>query len=210
MDLAIAIIGAAAAVAAAIAALGSWKAARKSNDTAGLMARIEQDRWHQDLTPEFDVTFTARDTADDSADLRVTLKRSPLGRLDEVIITILDEAGKDHWTRGLPDGVTQAEAQMFVWGPWEFNTGASEQVVSNRVSRTRAYSLTTGKNWDLLPLTRTRPGRWMSPTSQDNWRKQYTDQPVRLLITCRRAGHEPWAVPYDAETEPEIEGPYVV
>ena len=102
------------------------------------------------------------------------------------------------------------KAEAFIWGPWEFNTGASEQVVSNRVSRTRAYSLTTGKNWDLLPLTRTRPGRWMSPTSQDNWRKQYTDQPVRLLITCRRAGHEPWAVPYDAETEPEIEGPYVV
>lgn len=38
---------------------------------------------------------------------------------------------------------------MFVWGPWQFSTGASEQVASNRTTRPRAYSLTTGKNWDL-------------------------------------------------------------
>jgi hypothetical protein len=116
MDLAIAIIGAAAAVAAAIAALGFWKAARKSNATADLMAGIEWDRRYQELTPEFDVTFTARDTADDSADLRVALKPGRLQRLDEVTIAILDEAGKAHWTRGLPDGVTQDEAEIFVWG----------------------------------------------------------------------------------------------
>lgn len=95
------------------------------------MAGVERDRRYQELTPEFDVTFTARDTADDSADLRVALKPGRLQRLDEVTITILDEAGKDHWTRGLPDGVTQDEAEMFVWGPWEFSAGASAQVVSN-------------------------------------------------------------------------------
>lgn len=57
-----------------------------------------------------------------------------LGRLDEVTVTILDEAGQDHWGQGLPDGVTQEQAAAFVWGAWEFNTGASAQVVSN-VSR---------------------------------------------------------------------------
>lgn len=49
----------------------------------------------------------------------------------------------------------------------------------------------------------------MAPTSQDNWRRDHADQPVRLLITCRRDGQE-WAVPYDAGTEPEIEGPHVI
>jgi hypothetical protein len=44
---------------------------------------------------------------------------------------ILDETGSDHWARGLPDGVTQEQAEAFVWGPLEFNTGASDQVVSN-------------------------------------------------------------------------------
>ena len=32
-----------------------------------------------------------------------------------VTVTILDEAGQDHWTRGLPDDVMQEEAEMFVW-----------------------------------------------------------------------------------------------
>ncbi len=42
------------------------------------------------------------------------------GRLEHVAVTvtILDGAGQDHWTRGLPDGVNQAEAEAeaFVWG----------------------------------------------------------------------------------------------
>ena len=108
--------------------------------------------------------------------------------------TILDEAGKDHWGPGLPGKLTQEEAEAFVWGPWEFNTAAAVQIVSNRESRPRAYSRVSGKNWDLLPLKRTRPGYWMSTYSQQQWQDEYEDQPIRLLITCRRAGDEPWAL----------------
>lgn len=117
-------------------------------------------------------------------------------------MTILDEAGQDHWSRGLPEGVTQDDAEAFVWGGWEFNIGASEQVVSNRTTRPRAYSLVTGKNWDLLSMNRTRPGPWMSSTSRDEWRKRYAGQPVRLLITCRRDGYEPWIVLCEVRAEP--------
>jgi hypothetical protein len=28
----------------------------------------------------------------------------------------------------------------------------------------------------------------MAPTSQDNWRRDHADQPVRLLVTCRLDG----------------------
>jgi hypothetical protein len=115
MDLAIAIIGAAATAAAAIAAFGSWLAARKANATASQVARIEQNRRHQELTPDFDNTLTVRDTAADWADLRVALRPGPCLRLDEVTSTILDEADKDQWTHGLPDGLTQEEAELFVW-----------------------------------------------------------------------------------------------
>jgi hypothetical protein len=38
------------------------------------------------------------------------------------------------------------------------------------------------------------PGRWMSSGSQSYRNRQHADQPVRLLITCRHEGHEPWAV----------------
>ena len=39
--------------------------------------------------------------------------------LDEVVITLQDESGVDHWGRGLPPGVTQEQAEAFAWGPWD-------------------------------------------------------------------------------------------
>ena len=98
--------------------------------------------------------------------------------------------------------MTQEEAEAFVWGPWEFNTHASVQIATNRVSQTRAYSRVTGKNWDLLPLRRTRPGHWMSTYSQQQWQGDYEDHPVRLLITCRREGYEPWTLLQEVTTGP--------
>jgi hypothetical protein len=115
--------------------------------------------------------------------------------LDEAVITIQDESGTDHWGRGLPPGVTKAQAEAFVWGPWEFNVNASAQVVSNRQTRPRSYSLLSSKNWDVLALEATRPGFWMTGTSTDKWRSDRGHQPIRLLITCRSAGHNPWFVP---------------
>jgi hypothetical protein len=190
------------AVIALLTSIANAAYTRKQAVGQGTVTAIEQDRRHEELTPEFDITCTVKKTSDDDADLRVTLAGGGLDRLDEVVITILDEVGKDHWGHGLPDGVTQEEAQAFVWGPWEFNTGPSAQVVSNRESRPRPYSRVSGKNWDLLGLTATRPGRWMN-MPQELWRKQYRDHHVRLLITCRREGYEPWFVQRDVEVEYE-------
>ena len=201
MNLAIAIIAAAATVAAAVAAVGSWSAARKANQSASSMAAIEHDRRHDELTPEFSITCMVRETAGRWADLRVALTGGRLERHAAVTVSILDEAGQDHWAHGLPDGVTQEEARAFVWGPWEFSTRASDQVVSNRESQPRPYSRVSGKNWDLLTMTRTRPGKWMSSTSQDEWRKRWRDKPVRLMLTCRCEGYEPWFVPRDVKVE---------
>jgi hypothetical protein len=69
------------------------------------------------MTPVFEITCTVRDTAPEWADLRVALVGGRLKRHAAVTITILDEAGQDHWTHGLPNGVTQEEAEAFVWGP---------------------------------------------------------------------------------------------
>jgi hypothetical protein len=66
----------------------------------------------------------------------------------------------------------------------------------------RAYSVVTGKNWDVLTLSHTKPGPWMSGTSPDDWRRRHAGKPVSLLITCRRDGYEPWNVPYDVVAEP--------
>ena len=44
---------------------------------------------------------------------KVMLSGARLESLDEVTLTILDD--QDHWAAGLPDGVTQDEAEVFVW-----------------------------------------------------------------------------------------------
>lgn len=175
---------------AAWAARQSHDAAVQANAAAGSLAAIERGRRHDELAPVFDLKFA--ETRGDHASLRVTFTGGGLESLDEVVFTILDEAGKDHWSGRLPGKLTQEEAEAFVWGPWEFNTGASVQIATNRVSQARPYSLVTGKNWDLLPLLRTRPGHWMSTYSQQQRQEEYQDHPIRLRITCRRKDYEPW------------------
>jgi hypothetical protein len=191
-------VGAAGTVVAAWAARQSHDAAVQANAAAESLASIERGRRHDEIAPVFDLKFT--ETGGDDASLRVTLAGGGLERLDEVTFTILDEAGREHWSGRLPPRVTQEEAEAFVWGPWEFNTNASVQIATNRMSQTRAYSRVTGKNWDLLPLQRTRPGHWMSTYSQQQWQDDYEDHPARLLITCRREGYEPWPLLYEVAT----------
>jgi hypothetical protein len=55
-------------------------------------------------------------------------------------------------------------------------------------------------------MTRTRPGTWMTGTSQEDWRRQTAGQPIRLLITCRREGYEPWLMPCEVTVESAVAG----
>ena len=182
------------AAAGSLAAVWYTRRSARSAETAAAAAKktaaLDADRRHTELTPEFEIACTAGGNGTgDRGELRVTLTGpDSLNRLDEVTIVILDESGADHWGYGYPTGVDEDEARQFVWGPWEFNTGASAQVTDNRTTRPRPYSCTDGRNWDRLSLTRTRPGRWMS-LSPEQWQKQ-TEGPVRLQITCRRGGDQ--------------------
>jgi hypothetical protein len=174
--------------------------ARRQSATQDKATAIESDRRHEELTPVFEAGCEVTAGLEDSARLKVTLAGG-IDALDEVVITIQDESGVDHWGRGLPPGVTQEQAEAFVWGPWEFDVNASAQVVSNRQTRPRPYSLLSGKNRDVLALAATRPGSWMTGTGPDKWREERRRQPVRLLLTCRREGHSPWLVPLEVRPE---------
>lgn len=190
------------AAAAALAALGYARRSARSAETSAAAAQetaaLDAERRHAELTPEFDIACTAgANCVDGIGELSVTLTGpGGLDRLDEVTIVILDEAGVNHWGHGYPTGVNDEEARQFVWGPWEFNTGARAQVTDNRTTRPRPYSRADGQNWDRLSLSRTRPGHWMA-TSQEQWQKQRTG-PVRLRITARRGG-EQWVLPREVE-----------
>ena len=187
---------------AALAARESHRSAQAADAAASTLAAIERDRRRDELTPRFDITCEVRDIARDHADLLITLGRGGAQYLDWVTVTILDEAGQDHGVHGLPQGVTQQEAEEFVWGAWEFNPEASSQVVSNRESRPRPYSRLSGKNQDRLGLRATKPGPWMTATSSEAWREEYRNQPLRLLLTCKRNEYEdPWFIQRDVKVK---------
>lgn len=199
VNLTITVIALAATVAAAVAALGSWKAAGTANETTAKLADIERDRRHEELTPLFQFAFLPTANAPGSADLRVMLTGGGLERIDEVTVTILDEALPDHWAHGLPQGVTPEQAAAFVWGPWEFNTGATEQVASNRQSKPRPLTL-GGRNADNFSMVRTGPGRWMTDTDE-MWQRAHPG-PLRLRLTCHCAGYKPWTLFQDVPVQP--------
>jgi hypothetical protein len=179
-----AVAAVAAATGSAIGGLGAWRAAVN-------LAHIETERTHRDLTPEFSFHLNEKEQV-----LTVALVGPPgLEALDEVSIRILDEAGKDHYAHGLPEGY-EDEARGLVWGPWEFNTGASAQVMDRRTRIPRLFSRVDGRNWDRLSLRRTRPGTWMTGTTERAWREQVAG-PMRLALTCAHAGHQPWHLLYE-------------
>ncbi|MFF8717657.1 hypothetical protein ACF07T_40715 [Streptomyces sp. NPDC015184] len=70
------------AIIAAVAAIGSWKAARNANGTAQTLSRIEQQRLHADLTPVFRCAIVANEACS-TAMLRVHLEGDALYRDQE-------------------------------------------------------------------------------------------------------------------------------
>jgi hypothetical protein len=40
-------------------------------------------------------------------------------------------------------------------------------------------------------------------TTPGFWKNQYEDKPVRLELTCRREGHEPWILRLEADIKPD-------
>jgi type II secretory pathway pseudopilin PulG len=196
--LVVSIVAAAGAVAAVWYARRSARSSATSAAAAETTAALDSQRRHAELTPQFEIICTVGNNGvGDQGELRLALAGpTGLDRLDEVTVAILDEAGADHWARGFPTGVSEEDARRFVWGPWEFNIGASAQVTGNRTTRPRPYSRPDGKNWDRLSLVRTRPGRWMD-MSPEQWQKQ-CEGPIRLQITCQRGG-EQWILLHEVQ-----------
>jgi hypothetical protein len=186
------------ALASAVAAFGLWRSARRANEIAAKAVAIDASRRHEERTPEFDVNITERSATPDHA--LMTVKLVQPAHVDEVVIKILDEAAVDHWGHGRPDGVTEQQAKSFVWGRWEFNTGASEQIVDNRTTRPRRYSRGNGKDSDILDLVKTRPGHWMNDMAQKTWERERSG-PVRLSFECVIDGGESWQVSYDVQVK---------
>ncbi|TKA01990.1 hypothetical protein [Actinacidiphila oryziradicis] len=173
---------------AAAAAGGSWKAAHRSSATADAVARIERERWHADLTPQFDITLAQ--TGASVAYLTVHLEGPDhLRELDEVTIAVGND-DMEHTALHPGPRATQADYDAFVWGPYRFQPrtdGADEHGRSPS-----PFPLVVGRGRPFF-MEHTRPGGWMIGTTEEMWQQEHANQPVRLILTCRR-GHEEWVI----------------
>lgn len=168
----------------AVAATGAWFAARRSAETAEALARIERDRRHEERRPQFELSLGG--PYREHSTLNVHLAGPD--ELDEVeIVSIrVDDDDKDR-TRLTPGGATQEEIENHVWGPFRFTP-----MVDNGDEHGRAlgsFRLRVGRGRP-FQMERTRPGRWMTGKTQDQWQDDYRGEPVRIVLTCRVSDEE--------------------
>ncbi|MGW0315396.1 hypothetical protein [Streptomyces flavidovirens] len=150
----IAALALAVAIVAAVAAIGSWRAARNANGAAQTLSRIEQQRLHADLTPHFHCTIIANE-ARSTAMLRVHLEGPP-GLLSHGPIGITTSLRNDNPHRGdgphLAGTPTPEEVRAHIWGPWKFSAAGRDDT-----GRTVAPQQLAIGEWTRYGLTPTTP-----------------------------------------------------
>jgi hypothetical protein len=186
------------AIAAAIIAVACAAYTRRQAVASEATAAIEGKRLHDDLTPQLAVTCTER-PGTSQADMTVELTGpAGLDGLDEVTIRIRDDRPDRNSRPG--SGVTQEQISRVIWGPYRLNRGVRDTDPDGRAHG--PFRLPKNEPYP-LQLEQTTPPSWTTP---EFWH-QYEDKPVRLEITCRSAGHEPWILRLEAEpgSEPRVE-----
>ncbi|MEW2578325.1 hypothetical protein [Streptomyces syringium] len=184
-----------AAALSAVAAVGAWVAARRANATANVVASIERERWHADLTPQFSITIERAEGDRSTLDVQL-IGPLPLGHLDEVNIAIVSSDDADR-TSTLPGPPTQEDIDAQVWGPYRFTHGADGADAHG--SRVQAVSMQVGRGRP-FSIEMTRAPLWQEGgDAQERWRSRWRGTPLCLLITCRRGGSDQWVIPCEVE-----------
>jgi hypothetical protein len=193
------IIAGSTAVFSAVATGGAWLAARRANSTADAVARIERDRWHADLLPQFSVRIERSEG--DRATLSVRLVGPlPLCHLDEVCVEVAQSDDMDYTPR-LAGGPTQEQVAAQVWGPLRFVPGSDGADRNGR--KVAPFTLAVGRGRPFA-LERTRSPLWWEGNDREaRWRDKWLNLPMRLVLTCHREGFDLWTVPYEVDV-PEV------
>lgn len=175
------------AIIAILIALGSVAYTRRQALANEALTTLEKARRHDDLTPELDVKCIHFSGVDVNLELELT-GPTGLDRLDEVRVRIRNDR-PDRGTPGPGSGLSTEQLAEVIWGPYRFNPAARD---TDRLGREHGpFSLPRQEPYRLslepsiVPSWFTVPGMW---------RKQYEETPIRLEITCRREGYEPWVV----------------
>lgn len=195
VDLAIAILGTVGTLIAAVAAVGSWKAAARSDKAASQMTAIERDRRHGELTPQ--LRFQFKDPGNGQPLLRVYLDGPPsLNRLDRIELTVRDDMPNRAQFATIGT-VTPEQVAKQVWGPYKFVRGVDG---ASQDGRTMApFELLVGESRPFA-MEPTSPPPW-SNDQADWWRNQYKGTPLRIALVCHRDGYEPWTLKFEVQLE---------
>lgn len=156
------------------------------------MSRIEQQRLHADLTPDFRCTIVANEACS-TAMLRVHFEGPP-GLLSHDAVEISVSIRNDNPHRGsaaqLAGTPSPEEVRAHIWGAWKFSADGCDDT-----GRTVAAQQLAVGEWTRYGLTPTSPPLWSASTT-DAWQADYASEPVRLSITARSQGSE-WTVPLE-------------
>lgn len=173
------------------AASHSNQAAERANATADAVAQVERDRWHHEMTPQFDVTITRLGPGSDQASLMLTFEGpAALERLDDIELEIRD----DGYTHGVGHATEEYEREIenTIWGPYRFKPGIDRATRNGRTSPGVPMEL---GGWIKRALEESFPPSW---TDRAYWRERYgDDSPVRLWVRCRRDGYQPWTLTFN-------------
>lgn len=184
------------AVASTVAAYLAWRTSVRSAETADAVARIEEQRWHADLTPQFKLDLAEVGNGQALLDIHLA-GPDALGHLDSISIVVGND-DRAHEVLNAGVDVTQEEVDAFVWGPYRFSPNANGADDDGRGPE--PFDLAVGIGTQRA-MQRTRPGHWMTGKTQGTWQGEYVGKPIRLKLTCRR-GDEQWVITRHLDNPP--------
>jgi hypothetical protein len=168
---------------------------RKQAREQAKVTEIEQDRRHEELTPQFQVACEGQDGEGTHATLTLELTGpTALAELEEVIVRIRDDMPDRKPGHG--SQVTQGQIAEVIWGPYRIMPGLHSTPANGREHG--AFRLPKNEPYP-IPLERSMAPSWM--VSPATWREQYDGKPVRIEITGQRNGDKPWVVPVEVRVE---------
>ncbi len=197
----------------AVATERAATANERSALTGNIIAELERDRRHNELTPRLRIRCYPTNPGSDTYKLTIKIV-GPIGLdgLDELVVTIRDDhPGRKHST-ALAGGPTAEEIADQIWSPLRFMPGTGPRASSSRgvpgADPTGRTTPASGLSADEeLPffLEPTLPPKWYEQTFQD-WLTERGNV-LRLTFQCRK-GTASWTVV--GEIDFQTDNPVVV
>ena len=205
-----------ATVAAAIAAGGSVWAAFKANSTSNSIAKIERERRHQELRPQF--TAWCEEYSDSFFYLNLRLDGPDgLDQLDSFRISISNN--KNFHPTSLvvqaknADGrPTDQDIEQHIWAPFRFSPSVTSSTDDHRATedgRSISYPVLKLGDEARFQMERTRAPDWNSALGEKWWKSFAIKPTLRISIECHRSELDPWVVPFRLATPLEKENQIV-